>query len=505
MQSTARASEPQRDELAAPYACQAADRSPLDVLALFADDHGLRLRVAPSGVNRSPKTWRTARLTGWLRAQTGRDFLDQLASTHHFDWFVANRILHISSRSESTIARIGLNGVDAEAARTALSAIRLYEARFGWGVLPGQDAVLVSAPREYVSLVRRFLAKQPAAVVARSGDASREPMIFALRHAQAADGGPFGPRGPVRRGVASLLRELIGQQRANEAQRFVLPSAAQLAGSVRGTSSLPSPLPATGPTSWLGVRHDAPPLPNTLPPTLSDWGVDAGALPVHHKGDVVIVGDERTNSILVWGDPALRAPLARIIAALDQQQPMVSLEVLVLESDDAALTQVAPRDAPDLAARDPASEWLQALGERRVRLLNRQRIVGFANRHLTLTIGAQTANVAAASSEPSADNDAGRAGRRGDALDLVARVLPARATGRAVIAVDVGLAMAQPTGLPGQAWASTSSVELTSGVALEAGAAPQLVAIYAVATSRDHQRAILLSADTHADADADAL
>lgn len=226
---------------------------------------------------------------------------------------------------------------------------------------------------------------------------------------------------------------------------------------------------------------------------------------MHHKGDVVIVGDERTNSILVWGDPALRAPLARIIAALDQQQPMVSLEVLVLESDDAALTQVAPRDAPDLAARDPASEWLQALGERRVRLLNRQRIVGFANRHLTLTIGAQTANVAAASSEPSADNDAGRAGRRGDALDLVARVLPARATGRAVIAVDVGLAMAQPTGLPGQAWASTSSVELTSGVALEAGAAPQLVAIYAVATSRDHQRAILLSADTHADADADAL
>jgi hypothetical protein len=129
-------------------------------------------------------------------------------------------------------------------------------------------------------------------------------------------------------------------------------------------------------------------------------------------------------------------------------------------------------------------------------VLNRQALVGFSNQHVTLAIGAEEWHRRSAPHDESDETANGRTGNRGDALDLIARLLPARPSGRAAIAVDVGFLMAQPTGLPGHEWGNTSSVKLKTSVALEANAAPRLVATYPVATSRGRQRAIFLSAGT---------
>lgn len=482
----ARAGEGAHDGLDAPYAFQAAQSTPLDVLDRFAKDHGLRLSVAPAErghTNDTNDDWRTARLDGWIRAETGRDFLEQLAHTHHFDWFVADRTLYLSARTASRVGRVTLGGLDAQAARSALAAVGLYEARFGWGVLPNQDAVLVGGPREYRSLLSRFLATR----VPTGGPVEPRPMVFALRHARAADGDASEGGKTPHRGVASILRQLLtGEDLHRPRQAFVSPRDSRL--DVPGVAA-PSPLPLVDAIfpSRLGtsVSHLAPPLPD-VPSSV--------ALPQAAPAtSVVVTADERTNTVLVWGDPALRARIAEIVEALDQAQPMVSMEVLVLESEDAALVSPASADA---SAIDPQGNapWLTALAERRARVLNRQRVVGFANRRLSLAIGAENPTASAPSSVSSTDHTNGRSAPRGDALDLIARVLPAPPAGNAAIAVDIGLAMRQPTGLPGQEWASTSSVELTTAVVLEPDAPPRLVAAYPVATSRARQRAVLVSA-----------
>jgi hypothetical protein len=488
----ARAGEPPHDGLDAPYAFQAAHATPLDALDRFAKDHGLRLRLAAES-GRANDSWRTARLAGWLRAETGRDFLEQLARTHHFDWFVANRTLYVSARTASRVARIALGGLDPEAARAALAAVGLYEPRFGWGALPGQDAVLVGGPDEYRSLLRRFVAHRPTTGAA----ADPQPMVFVLRHAQAANG-PAPERGNASRpGVASILRQLLtGEDTHPPRHGFVPPQA-----SVPDLPSVAAPTPLPLVDAIFPSRTGTAPVMPVLPDTQS-----SAALPrSSRRADIVVAADERTNTVLVWADLALRTHVAQLVEALDRPQPMVSMEVLVLETEDAALMPPAAEHAsgsgPDIAVPGASAadaqrdaRWLNALAEHRARVLNRQRIVGFANRHLGLAIGAEEPSSPAPSSAPSADHANGRSAPRGDALDLVARVLPAPPSGPAAIAVDIGLAMRQPTGLPGQEWASTSSIELTTAVLLESGAPPRLVAVYPVATSRARQRAVLLSA-----------
>lgn len=486
--ASARAGESPHDGLDAPYAFQAAQSTPLDALDRFAKDHGLRLRVAAER-GRANDRWRTARLAGWLRAETGRDFLEQLARTHHFDWFVANRTLYVSARTASRVERVALGGLDPEAARAALAAVGLYEPRFGWGSLPGQDAVLVGGPGEYRSLLRQFLAHRPTTGAA----AEPQPMVFVLRHAQAADA-PAPERGKASRpGVASILRQLLTGEDAQLPRRGFVPPQA----SVPDLPGLAAPTPLPLVDAIFPSRTGTAPVMPVLPDTQS-----SAALPRNARHtDIVVAADERTNTVLVWADPALRTRVAQLVEALDRPQPMVSMEVLVLETEDAALMPPASEHASGIAVPGASTadgqrdaRWLNALAEHRARVLNRQRIVGFANRHLGLTIGAEEPNAPAPSSAPSADHANGRSASRGDALDLVARVLPAPPSGRAAIAVDIGLAMRQPTGLPGQEWASTSSTELTTALVLESGAPPRLVAVYPVATSRARQRAVLLSA-----------
>ncbi len=496
-----------RTGLSAPYAYHATGRTPLEVLRGFARDHGLSIRASPTG-NGAAQAWNAARLDGWIRAESGREFLEQLASAYQFQWFVANGTLYISARADSTVERIALHGMPADAAQAALAAVGLYDERFGWGALAAHDAVLVSGPREYVALLRRFLAarNESSRAVSRA-----EPMIFPLRYSPATDADGVGRGERIRPGVASIIRQLVAHSEAADATPFFVPAIAPASPSV-------NPAAVDGLAQLLGLSAPMPPLPTSPPSPLlpSPRSSSMRLAPARNSAfldiDTVVVGDERSNTVIVWGDPALRGALERIVETLDQPMPMVSMELLVVETDDATIRTLAATEAPhrdeaagfdmDRLRADFDARLSLAIDAQRVKVLNRQTLVGMSNLHVTLAIGAEESHRRPALGSPHAgtgeydDNAGGRAGNRGDALDLVARLLPTQSSGRSAIAVDVGLLMAQPTGLPGQEWSNTTSVRLKTAVAIEEGAPPRLLASYPVATSRDRQRAVFVSANT---------
>ena len=470
--------------LAAPYALDASHQTIASVLDRFATDHGLTLRAAGDPA----AGWRTATLDGWVRAPSGRAFLEQLARAHHFSWFVAERSLYVSAARDAAVERIALNGMPADGARAALEAVGLYDARFGWGALPGNDAVLVGGPRAYRALVRRFLVNRPNAT---SASVDPAPMVFPLRFARAADHPPSNAHGAARPGVAALLRQLLSGDMPPGPPAFAI---------AEQSNAPPLPPPAAPVASWIGFPSVSPAPSSDSSPSRRLRAARGAETGLAHAG---IVADEGTNAVIVWADRRWKDRLQQLVDALDRPAPIVSMEVLVIEGDAAAvsaLNAAAERPHAVTAARPPGFDdpIADALGASRVRLINRQTLVGQMNAHSTLAIGGETSHASAAPTE--APNQAaggtlnGRSGNQGDRLDLAARVLPSDGTDAIRISVDVDLLMTQPTGLPGQLWADTSSVKLDTAITLESGAPPRLIASYPVATARAEQRAIFISA-----------
>jgi len=465
--------------LAAPYALHASQQGVLDVVRRFAIDHGFALRVAADPKN----DWQTAPVDGWVRAPTGQAFLEQLARAYHFSWFIADRTLHVSGSRDSATERIALNGTPADTARTALEAVGIYDARFGWGELIGQDAVLVSGPRAYRALVRRFVARQASAAQAQAGPV---PMIFPLRFAQAGDTVPSDTSLGVRPGVATVLRQLLAPDTPVAQPVFTLPAQSDVA----------PPLPTVAPplARWLGYPVSTPAAVHTA----RQGGTVAASQPSTAR-PIGIVADDATNAVLVWGDRTWQARIQQMIDALDRAAPLVSINVLVIESDLPMVTALSAASesvyaASDLAAHAFDERLAQALADRRARLVNRQTIVGRMHAHTTLTIAGEASQAAGSAGAAGPQEANGRSDKGGDRLDLVARIVPSPKAGATALAIDVDLLMAQPTGLPGQAWANTSSVKLDTAVTVESGAPPRLIASYPVATARAEQRAIFISA-----------
>lgn len=467
--------------LDAPYAVQASNQTLTEVLDRFSADHGLTLST--SGPVKAG--WRTAKLDGWLRASTGRAFLEQLAHAHRFSWFIVEPTLYLSGTRDSSVERIPLNGLRADDARTALEAVGIYDGRFGWGALAGQDVVLVGGPRAYRAIVRRFLAGQSPASTAR---ATFDPMFFPLRFARAGDTSP--PSGAMARpGVATLLRQLLARE----------TPAAQPAFSTAPRAEAPPPLPGVEPSlaQWTGYPSPAsiPLLPTIAAPSLpfTSEGGRSKAAPIG------IIADDRTNTVIVWADPALRPAIEKLIEAFDRASSLVSIDLFVIESDGTtvdALSTAGESAHASSSANSPTIDdrFAEAIAAHRARLLNRQTLVGPLGGHITLTIGGETAQTPSPPGEANASQGNGRNGNRGDRLDLVARVVPSEKIGVTAIAVDIDLLLAQPTGLPGQTWTNSSGVKLDTIVTVDSGAPPRLIASYPVATARAEQRAIFIRA-----------
>jgi type III secretion protein C len=158
-----------------------ADGMPLrEVLDAFGQAYGVRISYSMK---------ETSPLRGRLKAENGTDFLNRLTATHNFRWFVYNDTLYVVPSSDNTSMRLQVGEDAVQDAKTALVGLGLYDARFGWGELPDEGVVVVSGPREYVTLARDILLPEGkrAEEVQKQTLKGKQIMVFRLKYASATD------------------------------------------------------------------------------------------------------------------------------------------------------------------------------------------------------------------------------------------------------------------------------------------------------------------------------
>lgn len=176
-----------------------------EVLNEFAAAYGVRVSF---GVGEN------GALHGKIKSESGTEFLNRLANSHEFRWFVYNDTLYVVPKSDYTSLRLHVGEDSVQDAKAALVGLGLLDTRFGWGELPDEGVVLISGPREYVNLARQVL--QPDAdPVEEKKESLREKqlMVFKLKYANATDR-VITTRGKSETipGIKTILSDLVSSE-----------------------------------------------------------------------------------------------------------------------------------------------------------------------------------------------------------------------------------------------------------------------------------------------------
>jgi type III secretion protein C len=256
----------------------------------------------------------TEPVAGAVKAPNAVEFLDRLAATSRFQWFVHNRVLYISPGSDMASERIEISLDAMSDAKSALMGIGLFDARFGWGEMPESSAVMVSGPREYLRLVREAIAERD-----RSSD--YEAMVFRLKNA-AVDDRSVTVRNQtlVTPGAASLLKSMLSGGTGNSRSMI---GGSGLMNELAGQSGGTSPLAGAGGAAGAGSA-------GASSSGLSQRTNTARAATGGGRG-VSVEGDVRTNSLVIY-DMAKRRPYyQRLIDAIDVPQHLVEIEAYIID------------------------------------------------------------------------------------------------------------------------------------------------------------------------------
>lgn len=328
------------------------------VLREFGKAYGVKLDVQVPASHR---------LAGRLQADGGAAFLDRLAASHHFTWFVYNGTLYVVPLDDTRSVRIEVGEDAVQDARAALQGLGLYDARFGWGELPDEGVVLISGPREYVRLAGEILLpggkkKAPAQ--------ERQMMLFRLKYASATDR-VITLRGnrETLPGLKTILSNLLNPA---SAQRLTGPAPAsspsfEMASRKRSRTGPLGP----GQTRELGFAAGAEALRAALPlPSIggalandaddgSEAAEDGGVAgtdgrrrdqrAAQREERPRIEADPALNAILIYDDVARRESYQRLIDDLDVEPAQVEIEALIVDIDRTRLA-------------DMGVEWSLAIG-----------------------------------------------------------------------------------------------------------------------------------------------
>ncbi|WP_025597673.1 type III secretion system outer membrane ring subunit SctC [Burkholderia sp. WSM2230] len=296
-------------------------------------------------------------------------FLDTLASSFGFVWFYDGSVLSISDVNTVTRRVIKLDHASAADLRSALTQLRIENARFPITYDESQGTALVSGPQAYVQLVSEVARRLDDNAAQRSGSMIR---VFQLHHAWAADHNvEIDGKTVTVSGVANVLSAMYhprDQRGRNGADSY--EQAANRAAREPTMRRLQPMRDVTGSTDGGGYQNGVnPPLPagiaanGGVAPGIGGLlnGMAAGGGPGMQSigssndsdGDngadtsvsgsqtlPVIEADPRTNSVLIRDVPQRLAQYQSLIDKLDVRPRLIEIEAHIIEIDDNALKQI---------------------------------------------------------------------------------------------------------------------------------------------------------------------
>lgn len=325
------------------YAMNANDMTLRAVLEEFGRTYGVRVQMGSGGERR---------VKGRLKAENGLDFLNRLAASYNFRWFVYNATLYVAAGSDNTSLRMQVGENAVQDAKTALVGLGLFDERFGWGELPDEGVVIVSGPRAYVDLARDVLMPAEKKDQPPKG---RQVMLFRLKYASAMDR-TINPRGKTETipGIRTILSNLMLGQHGSSGEKVTGPGGFDAASTKRSRTGK-NGRGETREVNGEGAGERFVPLfsapGNGGRNAIMDAGAGRGGTPGErgaddshpkdsHKEAARIEADPTLNAIMIYDDVARRAVYQSLIDQLDVRPQQVEIEALIVDIDRSKLADM---------------------------------------------------------------------------------------------------------------------------------------------------------------------
>lgn len=239
---------------------------------------------------------------GRIEGDTATRFLDALAATHGFSWFVQGNSLHIAASSDFVVRAFSVPNGSAESLKKALTEVKLLDPKFGWGSIDNNNTVIVSGPNAYVDSIGKQLQQLGSGLQTRT-------LIYRLKHASVEDRiVRYRDKEIVTPGVASILQRTIGSGKSTQDNE-------------KSLSLLATPLP--GALSATGAAEKDQPNENGR-----EGGNTTTARPA---GPALVESDPRLNAIIIQDHPSRFAYYEKLLAELDTPSELVEIEASIME------------------------------------------------------------------------------------------------------------------------------------------------------------------------------
>lgn len=322
------------------YSMNANNMTVRGVLEEFGRTYGVRVQMSADGERL---------VKGRLKAENGLDFLNRLAASYNFRWFVYNATLYVGSGSDNTSVRMQVGENAVQDAKSALVGLGLFDDRFGWGELPDEGVVIVSGPRAYVDLARDVL--MPAGKKERLR--GRQVMLFRLKYASAMDR-TINSRGKSETipGIRTILSNLMLGAHGGSGEKVTGTGGFDASSTKRSRTGKNGRGDSREVNQEGGGDRFVPLFSapgangrNTIMPSgnagnSGNSDEDGGSQKDSHKEPPRIEADPTLNAIMIYDDIAKRDIYESLISQLDVKPQQVEIEALIVDIDRSKLAEM---------------------------------------------------------------------------------------------------------------------------------------------------------------------
>lgn len=294
-----------------PYSYKADDTFIGKVLKDFARSFGVQLVIDVK---------LTGKVNSRIRTSSAAAFLSRLGIEYGFNWFLYGNTLYITEANDYQVYRLDVAESSTHDLKLALESIGLLDPRFGWGELPDEGVVLVSGPKRYIDLVKKYSRPSLQAMNRKKKQNNKyDVMVFPLKYASVTDREVrYRDEHIVIPGVTSLIRELLSHDSnpaLSEVEKLYNLNQKRI---VRQTQSIEG-----------GNQLD------NLPLYMMGEGRDFGPRPNNN-----VSADVRSNSVLIYDDLNKRSMYQRLVKKLDKPSRMVEIDAIILDIEREMLSEI---------------------------------------------------------------------------------------------------------------------------------------------------------------------